>query len=349
MLHHTQKTAGAPQPAGPGGPGQQPAQQLNPRWSLLATGQGFLQRAPAPSLDYKGLAKQIFKAIDGPGTDEEAVYRALEQLRRNPDAIAELKKTYQQEHKLDLIADIRGDFSEGELEYALQLLSGGSPQALERIDQGTPHHFLGLTAAVERIWAAVDIAGTEEEAIYAVLLPFGRHTQMLELAFEGRYQENLRDRLDSELSGSEFDHAFELLSPKEEQRYFPAADWPLAARILADLLAAQRPARFRFRSRALRRDQEAAAHQPADAGIARTARPSVIPKASRPSTAARLSTRSTGGKNIRVNKAARNLWAGPYHDPQTSYYYVLSVDGYLNPYFALTSFSCRSRRSATAR
>jgi hypothetical protein len=97
--------------------------------------------------------------------------------------------------------------------------------------------------------AAVDIVGTDEEAIFATLLPFERHTAELEAAFEKRYGENLRARIVSEMSGSELDYALELLAPEGEtkkvedllspqviERHF-AADQDLARKILRDLLA----------------------------------------------------------------------------------------------------------------
>ena len=203
----------------------------------------------AANLDFKDLARRIYKAISGPGTDEEAVYRALQQLERDPTAIDMLKRTYMSEYKLDLRADIEDDFSGEELEYALQLINSGSVKSDQRIERG-PNAVVSIATAIERLWAATDIIGTDEEAIFATLLPFNRHTAELEDAFQIRYGKDLRSTLDSELSGDEFNYAMELLAPKGERkktedmiapqlidRNFATTDQPAARKILQDILA----------------------------------------------------------------------------------------------------------------
>ena len=87
-----------------------------------------------PPLDYKRIADQIHEAIAGLGTDEEAVYRALQKLGRNQTAIDELKRVYLKEHKVPLLDDIYDDFSGTELEYALQLLNMGAPGSKQRVE-----------------------------------------------------------------------------------------------------------------------------------------------------------------------------------------------------------------------
>src|SRR4029453_15945541 len=48
----------------------------------------------AAVLDYEQLARDIRAAVEGLGTDKEAIYRALTRLRREADAVKELEDTY---------------------------------------------------------------------------------------------------------------------------------------------------------------------------------------------------------------------------------------------------------------
>ena len=169
----------------------------------------------APPHDYKRLANQIHKAIAGLGTDEEAVYRTLQELRRDPDAIRELKRVYAAEHRVALLDAIYDDFSGTELQFALQLLNMGTPGSTQRIE-GPPAAPADVTTAVERLRKAVEGLGTDEEAIFAVLLPFNRNTLELQQEYQRRYDEDLRDRLVDELSGSELDYALELIETPYE-------------------------------------------------------------------------------------------------------------------------------------
>jgi Domain of unknown function (DUF4157)/Protein-glutamine gamma-glutamyltransferase/Annexin len=174
-----------------------------------------VQAAPTlPIVDYADLADRIYKAIAGLGTDEEAVYRALEALNRDQSAIDELKRVYQHRHNLSLVEDIRDDFSGGELEYALQLLNMGRPDSAQRIQSGG-----GATdaiAAARRIRQAVEGPGTDEEAVYATLLPFKRSTLAVQSAYHDQFHEDLRDRISDEMSGSELDYALSLLETPYE-------------------------------------------------------------------------------------------------------------------------------------
>jgi hypothetical protein len=168
----------------------------------------------AASLNYKEIAKAIHEAIDRIGTDEEAVYMALQQLNRDSEAIEQLKKVYRQEYEADLVEDIYGDFSGTEREYALQLLNLGTADSDQQI--GTvPTTVEEYKKVAQRLRAAVEGIGTDEEAIYAVLLPFNRQKEMidkLKLVYEALYEENLRARLSDELSGSEANYALWLLA-----------------------------------------------------------------------------------------------------------------------------------------
>jgi hypothetical protein len=169
--------------------------------------------AAPPALNYDMLADRIRKAIEGLGTDEEQVYLALQQLQRNDAAIRELERVYMSKFNLDLEADIRDDFSDEELEYALQLMNRGTPGAAQTIGT-TPSTAAHFERAARRLRNAVDRWGTDEEAIYAVLLPFNRDMRLIrELmrVYDSLYNENLRERIISETSWSEQDYALYLL------------------------------------------------------------------------------------------------------------------------------------------
>lgn len=171
-----------------------------------------LARQVAGPLDFSLLAERIHAAIAGWGTDEEAVYRALQECRRDPALIAQLETEYLLLYRTSLEADIRDDFSGEELEYALQLLNrgrAGSPQAIGV----APTDAAGFEALARRIRAAVEGIGTDEEAIFAALLPLNRDPgliQSLADAYQRLFREDLRARIVDEMSGSELDYALSL-------------------------------------------------------------------------------------------------------------------------------------------
>jgi hypothetical protein len=182
---------------------------------------------PVPPLDYKRIADQIHQAIAGPGTDEEAVYRALQKLDRDRAAIDELKRVYLQNYKMTLLDDIYDDFSDEELEYALQLLNMGSPGSKQRVEE-IPRNSIDVTLSARRIRESVEKMGTDEEAIFAVLLPFRQNTLELQEEYQRLYHEDLRDRLVDEMSGSELAYALELLETPYE-RYLQEGNEKLAS------------------------------------------------------------------------------------------------------------------------
>ncbi len=178
-------------------------------------------RAFADTLDYDRIAREVKKGVQGLGTDEEGVYRALQRLGRDPDAVLRLKDKYREKYKVELVADLRSDFSGSELEYALQLINmgdAGSDQAARTAPPGTDAEWI---EAAQRLRKAVEGFRTDEEAIYAVLLPFGRKLDQLnklKIAYKELYKEWLPDRLRSEMSGSELDYALWLLGQQTLER-----------------------------------------------------------------------------------------------------------------------------------
>jgi hypothetical protein len=179
-------------------------------------------RAPSGALyrymavNYDRLAAELHDAMAGWGTDEEAVYRALQRLGRDPDAVRRLEAVYQSNYGESLDAAVRDDFSGEELELVLELLGRRSSSAsARRIEGMAPTTPRGMRRAALRLRNAVAGWGTDEEAIFAVLLPFERDRALLEQLKRAYANvsdgENLEQRLESELSGSERDYAFYLL------------------------------------------------------------------------------------------------------------------------------------------
>lgn len=167
------------------------------------------------TLDYEAIAAALHKAMDIVGTDEEAVYFELNRLRREPKAIEKLKKVYKDNYKVELLDEIESEFSGSEKRYALQLLNEGEEPEEQQILAGPPSTGSQWKAAAERLYEAFETFwGTDEEAVYAVLTPFQRQMDLvdkLKLVYQVIYKENLRDRIDSEMSGSELDYALWLL------------------------------------------------------------------------------------------------------------------------------------------
>ncbi|HET6548532.1 MAG TPA: hypothetical protein VFG79_08760, partial [Solirubrobacter sp.] len=178
---------------------------------MLATAK--LARAVAEDLDYETLAQRIHDAMAGWGTDEEGVYEALQQLNRDPTAIAKLKATYKTKFAEELEDAIRDEFSAEELEYALQLIGGGTPGSAQAVG-ASPAAAGDFEAAATRIRSAVEGWGTDEEAIYAVLRPLNRDQALIDKvleAYKTKFGEDLVARIEDEMSGSELQYALHLL------------------------------------------------------------------------------------------------------------------------------------------
>ncbi|GAL87071.1 hypothetical protein MYP_4301 [Sporocytophaga myxococcoides] len=73
--------------------------------------------------DLISIGDEIFRAIDGFGTDEEAIFVALAKLNHNQGMIDELKKSYSSKYKVSLIEDLKGDLSGSDLKKAMQYLN----------------------------------------------------------------------------------------------------------------------------------------------------------------------------------------------------------------------------------
>ena len=180
-----------------------------PRPALLA-------RVATSASDLEAIADEVFRAVDRWGTDEEAIFVALQKLDRDPAAIGRLRSTYQARHKADLEAELRSEMSGTELDYALELI-GVAPSSGAAIAAQPPSTPADYDAIAARIRAAVDRLGTDEEAIYAALLPLGHDPARSSLLREAYRRLDLAHPIDldadlrDDLSGDELAYAMSLL------------------------------------------------------------------------------------------------------------------------------------------
>jgi hypothetical protein len=179
-----------------------------------------VQRKPTlTKKDLEDIANQVHKAIEGLGTDEEAVYRALQRLERDREYIQQVDEIYQQKFKVTLEEDIRDDFSDEELQYALELI-GIAPQVAQDLIGSTPSSEGDYEYAATKLYQAMKGWGTNEEAIYGVLLPMENVPERiakLKAAYTKKYPQGLHGGdleydIKDEMSGSELDYALLLLN-----------------------------------------------------------------------------------------------------------------------------------------
>jgi hypothetical protein len=176
---------------------------------------GTIQRAPALTADdYAALAEQIHKAMAGWGTDEEAIFVSLQKLEKDATAIAALKKAYQDTYKEDLEAEIRSEMSGSECDLALELLGAAGAGKTPMVG-GAPAGAADIDAAAQRLHTAMAGWGTDEEAIYAALLPFNRDAAKLttlKTTYKTKYSTELEDDIKGEMSSDELAYALYLLN-----------------------------------------------------------------------------------------------------------------------------------------
>ncbi|HEY6141020.1 MAG TPA: DUF4157 domain-containing protein [Thermoanaerobaculia bacterium] len=145
------------------------------------------------------VASEIRSAVEGLGTDEEAIFNAL--TGRTSAEIKDIENAYLTLSGGETLeARLRDELSGDDLSRALSLLRGESAE----------------TEAARRIWDAVRGLGTDEEAIYSAVA--GRTAEQW-LAIQTAYQtmagEPLIPRLQDELTADEWKHVQSLLPGAE--------------------------------------------------------------------------------------------------------------------------------------
>jgi hypothetical protein len=158
---------------------------------LEAVSSGTRQRRTAA----EQIATELRNAVEGWGTDEQAIFNAL--AGRTPSQIAEIEAAYLALSGGETLESrLRDELSGDDLSRALSLLRGES----------------AATEAARRIWNAVEGLGTDEEAIYAAVA--GRTDEQwraIQDAYRQMANEPLVPRLQDELTAGEWAHLQTLL------------------------------------------------------------------------------------------------------------------------------------------
>jgi hypothetical protein len=159
--------------------------------SLTASPAKIYQRRTAA----EQIATEIRNAVEGLGTDEQAIFNAL--TGRSSAEIAAIEAAYRALSGGETLESrLRDELSGDDLARALSLLQGET----------------AATEAARQIWNAVRGVGTDEASIYAAVA--GRTTeqwQAIQDAYRQMANESLIGRLQDELSSGEWSHLQSLL------------------------------------------------------------------------------------------------------------------------------------------
>src|SRR5262249_46286689 len=140
-------------------------------------------------------ADDLHKACEGMGTDEAAVYKALD--GKTPQQIAEMDDYYKKTYGMSLTDQLKDEMSGDELNKAMKLL----------------HPNDAAKNAADDIYKACEGLGTDEAAIYKALE--GKSPEQLRAMddyYKKTYGVGLADQLKDEMSGDELKKAMDLLS-----------------------------------------------------------------------------------------------------------------------------------------
>lgn len=159
------------------------------------------------------LARRLFDAMDGWGTDEEAIYGALG--GRTQGQVDAVEVSYRRLFDRSLQADLQDELNAGELRHLASLAPSQGSTAddelgteADRVNRAEP--------AARQLRAAMEGWGTDESAIFAVLT--GRSAgerDAITASYAALFHRNLADDLRDELSGSELQEAMRLLGAGE--------------------------------------------------------------------------------------------------------------------------------------
>jgi truncated hemoglobin YjbI len=180
-----------------------------------------IQRVPAyVARDYQAMVEQLHAAMDRIGTDEEGIYVILQKVEKDPTSITKLKTAYRTKYGNELEAEIRSEMSGSELRLALELIGIKDDRAAADLVGTAPTNAAEHRAAATRLHDAMDRIGTDEEAIYGVLIPF-RHDAAKLATLKTTYHtefsggltgSGLEADIKDEMSGSELSYALYLLN-----------------------------------------------------------------------------------------------------------------------------------------
>ena len=172
------------------------------------TAQQIIQRTPEHFIP-EVVAAQLREAMEGWGTDEDAIYAALGgRTQAEVDAIA---MAYQRLTRRNLQADLTDELTEGELR---RLAGVSTPGAT------TPEAQAAVIA--DQLRNAMEGLGTNEEAVYAALS--GRTPEMMaaiRVAYQQQTHRSLMDDLRDDLTDSEYARAMLLMNGNSLAQLLP--------------------------------------------------------------------------------------------------------------------------------
>ncbi len=160
-------------------------------------GQETQQKKEEPKYDLSGDVKVLNKAMDGLGTDEDAIFNVLK--GKSPEQRQALKEAYKQKYGKDLESEVKGEMSGSDWDKAKALMDSGK---------------IGDTDKLRQAMAG---AGTDEGAIIRSLE--GKSPEEIsdmKAEYKQRYGKDLGEDLKSELSGKDLKKT-ELLMKGEPQ------------------------------------------------------------------------------------------------------------------------------------
>jgi uncharacterized protein DUF4157/glutaminase-like protein/annexin-like protein len=120
-----------------------------------------IQGKPVAAADFDSAARRIRDAVEGLGTDEEAIYSVLLPFGRNMKLINQLETAYQALYGEQLSARIDEEMSGSQLDYALYLMGGPAVRANVEIAEVSMAEAQKLFAELSRLSFWTD---TNEEA-----------------------------------------------------------------------------------------------------------------------------------------------------------------------------------------
>jgi Annexin len=165
---------------------------LSTALALLSVGDGSRKTFPKEITD---AANKLFKAIDGAGTDEAAIFDTLQ--GKTPQQLEQIKAAYKDHYRRDLVADLKGDLSGEELALVMNVLNGGSA----KVSEATRH----AREALDRLQTSIGVFNDDEAQIEVTLSKLSPEARLefQRLIREDRRYKTIYARVRGSLGGSD--------------------------------------------------------------------------------------------------------------------------------------------------
>ncbi|MFL5740594.1 MAG: DUF4157 domain-containing protein [Flavisolibacter sp.] len=173
-----------------------------------------VQRVMA-AVDIAAISQEIREATEGWGTDEERIFVNLQRLGKDPANISALIADYKKQFNESLEGVLRDELSGSELQLALEEIGIATPGSASMMATGAPSTDAEFNLAAQRLDNAMRGLGTDEEAIYSVLLPFNRDATgltKLKSVYKTLTGRELQADIEDEMSSDELAYALYLLN-----------------------------------------------------------------------------------------------------------------------------------------